>query len=794
MTRSGPGFLAIARGDLQEAVNIFRREMEREKTPSAYFGFGRAHLLLEDRATARWAFHKALELDPKDGEAAEALSLVDAEVAAPAMGKALAGVPARRFRAVKDYLEVHVGEWKRLFVKGINLGLGLPGHFPGEYPIRKGTYRKWFRQISDLGANAIRVYALHAPIFYEALEEWNRSGKVLYLLQGIWAEPPSDGDYSGEEYRVQVLGNIREAVDAVHGDLVLAPGPGRPEGTYTADASSFTIGFLYGREWEPCTVKHFNEMRGRERAGFRGGHLEIADGTPFEVELTRTLDALQGYERQRYGATRPCSVVNWPTLDPLTHPSESTTEEEAAFHGQRLRSAVCNENEDMESLDVSKIRAVAGAGFFATYHAYPYYPDFIDNDDPDAKEPYLAYLEALKAHHGSQPVLIAEFGVPSSRESAHRQRNGWTHGGHGEAQQGEIDALQMDTVRRAGMAGGVLFSWFDEWFKKNWIFQPYLLPPERKPLWFNLQDPEENYGLLAAYPGYPGKTVTLSGNRTEWEKAAALYREAAKPEGGGLRGLRVTHDEGFLYILLEAGGAVDFRKECYLVGINTCLPESGECLLPFGTGLLSPIGLHFLVDLRGERGSRLLAARSYDRFLNAGTGRIVPERSNDGAWVVLQSKTNARRISRDGKRFFPPHVYSMSPLRHGSLDAARADFHSLSDFFVSGDRVEIRIPWCMLNFTDPSSRTVLWMDGEARTRMTEGVRLLAASYRPREGIPAAEPTGRGGAVTDSLPRRFAAESVGRYTWEPWETPVYHTYLKKSYHIVREAFAAIPESV
>ncbi|MEW6718908.1 MAG: hypothetical protein AB1346_00480, partial [Thermodesulfobacteriota bacterium] len=711
------GTLAIERGDHQEAVNIFRREIGRGRSPAAYIGFGKAHFLLEDYPTARWAFHKALELEPGNEEAVRQLSLVEPKLAGLGAAGASKSRPAWRYRAVKDFLEVHRGEWTRLFLKGINLGLGIPGHFPGEYAIRKGTYLKWFRQISGLGVNAIRVYALHAPLFYEALDEWNRAGKTLYLVQGIWAEPPADDDYSGEAYRSYVLGNLRDAVDAVHGSAVLPPRPGQPDGKYTADASWFTIGYLYGREWEPCSVKRYNESKGRRRAGYRGKFLMIGDGSPFEVELTRVADLLQEYEQERYGSTRPCSVVNWPTLDPLVHPSESATEDEVAIQGQTLRSAVCNENEDMETLDVSKIVTVAGPGFFATYHAYPYYPDFIDNDDPEEKEPYLTYLKKLKSHHGGQPVLVAEFGVPSSRESAHRQRNGWTHGRHGEEEQGTIDVLQMNAVRGAGMAGGVLFSWLDEWFKKNWIFQPYLLPAERKPLWFNLQDPEENYGLLAAYPGYPGKVVTLSGNRSEWEDATVLYGRAGAPrkaEGGGpagIRGLRARHDEGFLYLLIETEGPVDFRRENYLVGMNSSLPESGERLLPFDTRILSPIGLHFLLHLCGERSSRLLAAQSYDRFLNAPSGKIVPERSEQGAWVQMQIRTNARRISKDGKRYFPAHVYSTSPLRHGSLDGSRGDFHSLSDFFVAGDRIEVRIPWCMLNFTDPSSRTVLWMDG-----------------------------------------------------------------------------------
>ena len=58
-------------------------------------------------------------------------------------------------------------------------------------------------------------------------------------------------------------------------------------------------------------------------------------------------------------------------------------------------------------------------GTFASFHAYPYYPDFLRHEAalrktrwdgrPDA---YAGYLRALKAHFTSMPVLVTEFGVP----------------------------------------------------------------------------------------------------------------------------------------------------------------------------------------------------------------------------------------------------------------------------------------------------------------------------------------------------------------------------------------------
>ncbi len=76
------------------------------------------------------------------------------------------------------------------------------------------------------------------------------------------------------------------------------------------------------------------------------------------------LDETASYENQQYNVIRPVSMSSWPTLDPLIHPTEIYTDE------------------DTESIDITKInREDAKAGLFATYHAYPYYPNFI-SDQP----------------------------------------------------------------------------------------------------------------------------------------------------------------------------------------------------------------------------------------------------------------------------------------------------------------------------------------------------------------------------------------------------------------------------
>ena len=110
---------------------------------------------------------------------------------------------------------------------------------------------------------------------------------------------------------------------------------------------------------------------------------------------------------------------------------------------------------------------------------------------------------------------------------------------------------------------------------------------------------------------------------------------------------------------------------------------------------------------------------------------------------------------------------------------------------LPANAVELRIPWGLLNFTDPSSKSVLWKGKGGLVRKTDGVRMVAVSYKPSGYGLTAAPTRRGSGHTDCLPADFRNERIKAYSWEGWDTPVYHTYLKESYHSYRRILAELP---
>jgi len=817
------GWCRIRRLRYADAAESFRAEL-RLLPGSAEARQGLA-LALAGSGDAKGALDLALPLIAEDPNDAEALA-----VAARALGAA-GNLPDRRIReprpitppvaqarAGRDYIEVR---WKDrympLFVKGVNMGVALPGKFPSEFPESVATYREWLDQIGSMGANAVRLYTLLPPAFYEALRDHDEAIAVaapasaapprgyLWLFQGVWTELPDEDRYDDPVFSAGFREEAERILDVLHGNIAVGRRPGHAFGLYRADVSAMTAGIILGREWEPFSVEAYDAAH--PGAVFKGRYFSMEDGKAMEAWVASTMDHAVAYEAGRYGTMRPVAFTNWPTLDPLRHETEATKAEEAAI-ARRLgipfeASAVHEYDNDGPSIDTNRIAASkeAIAGQFASYHAYPYYPDFM-NVDPgylkarDAQGPdnYVGYLTDLKRHHGTVPLMISEVGVPTSRGIAHVQPQGMNHGGHNEREQGEIDARLMQNIHDTGCAGGILFAWLDEWFKRNWLVMEFEKPAERNVLWLNALDPEQNYGLLAARPGKEGARILLDGKGGDWKGVPVLAGRGSTGGDGGpvLRAIRAYHDEAYFYLRLDADG-IDWATRRFFVGIDTYGAAEGDTRFPLGLGLRAPTGMEFMLDLTGEATSRLLVDTPYDLFSHRYNRpyRSVP--NDDGVYRTIEVETNRSRIGRDGT-VYPAVMNDLSPLRLGTTDPNAQDYDDLADwsFDARSGIIEVRIAWGLLNVTDPSSHRVVDDDparlDEVGTRVTDGFRLYAVAYDPRSG-----------AVLDTLPEAgpdgmLAASGATTYTWNGWDQPAFHTRLKKSYDIVRERFLSLPDVV
>jgi hypothetical protein len=446
---------------------------------------------------------------------------------------------------VDGRLTIYEGEsWQPRFWNGIDLGATLPGYAPGDLAPTKEDYLRWFPQMEEMNVDVLRVYTILPPHFYEALEEFNSTrADPLWLIQGVWSpeeELTGEDELGRDAYTPEITekfeNEISDAVHVVHGDANLPETFGHASGEFETDVSRYMLGWMVGTEWYPYAVKVTDEAN-RDTPLYYGEYFRATkEATPFESWLAQMLDALAKKEME-YGWQHPVALTNWPTTDPLSHPNEP------------------NGQEDLVSVDPMHLTPTSAwsAGYYASYHIYPAYPDFLRYEERyqtyrDAKgeiNPYAGYLNEMRAHHEGVPLVISEFGVPSSRAMARRGPLERTQGFYTEEEQGEVDADLLESIRSEGYDGGILFAWQDEWFKTTWNTTDLETPSKRRIKWRNRLTPEENFGVIAAEPGESVEEMILLDGKTEdWER-----REAESSREYPDFDLSVTHDEANLYIL-----------------------------------------------------------------------------------------------------------------------------------------------------------------------------------------------------------------------------------------------------
>lgn len=666
--------------------------------------------------------------------------------------------------AEQRYEVLQNGEWTPITIKGVNIGMAKPGVFPGEAGINKEDYANWFKAIGEMGANTIRVYTIHPPDFYEALLEYNEAHEQpLYLFHGVWLEEEPVEEHldvygeATEKFQIE----IQHIVDILHGNAVIEPKLGHASGTYTANVAPYILGWMIGIEWYPIAVDAVNKKYSG-KAQFDGDYFMTKNAEPFEIWLAEQMEFTAKYEAETYNWMRPFSFTNWVTTDLLDHPYEPS------------------EQEDMATVNPNVIyekAALKAVGQFASYHVYPYYPDLL-NYTPDyvnfvdhrgKNNNYAAYLKELHAAH-RMPILISEFGIPASRGLTHVNPFGWNQGFMEERRQGEILVSLYEDILHEGMLGGLVFTWQDEWFKRTWNTMD-LDNPDQRPFWSNAQTNEQQFGILS----FDTLKVKVDGDTTDWFGIEPFY------DTEQLR-MYIDSDERYLYMRLDVSD-VQFSNSYYPIIYFNMLGQQGNDTFA-GHSLLTKA--EFVLTLKDENNSRLVVDAYYDLFQKIyGDGlHLIPftgsKEKNSGQFNPIEYALNKPMILPVLNKQLDFEKYETGVLRRGDGNPDRMDYDSLADYEMNerDGIVELRIPWLLLNVTDPS-RLEVWSD------------IYAGHEMKREVIPGIEVGAllvRDEQVLAKVPQQAA--DLKMYTWTGWGMPAYKERLKESYYILQKKFTHI----
>ena len=591
--------------------------------------------------------------------------------------------------------------YKEFEIKGVNMGSGIPGEWSTDFAIDKETYLRWFDQIKDLGANTVRIYTVQNDTFYNAFYEYNHENPdPLYLIHGVWVNDyvlNSHRDAYNEDFFDTLLEDSKTVVDVLHGRKKINLGrmASAGHGTYNKDISPWVLGYILGVEWEDVTVVFTNEKykNNSKYNSYNGKYMYTTeDASPFEALLAKLGDKVIEYESEKYKVQKLVAFSNWPTTDPFYYPEQVT-----------------NFFMKCAQVDVENIKTTDAflSGQFVSYHIYPYYPDYLvhikdwgnfktniniaDFYENGVLNTYKAYLSMIKNHH-SMPVVISEFGVSTGRGMAQVDVNTGRNQGHmSETEQGDALVRCYNDIMDAGCAGSCVFTWQDEWFKRTWNTM-HAVNLMRTPYWSDYQTNEQYFGLLSFDPGKEQSVCYVDGDVSEWkDEDIVFFKEDLS--------LSLKYDERFIYLLARKKD-FDFENDTLYLPFDIT-PKSGSSYCE-SNGLLFDRAADFLLTINGKDNSRLQVQERYEALRSTYSENVY--KFDTYIEENIPDKDSPKFVNID--MILKAEVFETGILTYGNANPKAKDYNSLADFIVSGDYVEIKLPWQLLNFADPSRMTI----------------------------------------------------------------------------------------
>jgi len=261
-----------------------------------------------------------------------------------------------------------------------------------------------------------------------------------------------------------------------------------------------------------------------------------------------------------------------------------------------------------------------------------------------------------------------------------------------------------------------VFELLDEWFKKNWNT---LRADRNRKAWHNALSSEQWYGLLATEDQGP---ITIDGRFDDWEDARRLPY-TAQQETQFAR-VMVAHGADYLSLLLvKADGQPWTAEDHLLIGFDSDSTGGSH------TGDIFP-GVRFAQPadrlLRYLNGTMEMFVYSYFSIFNrhykhSGHALVLEYDDVPCDWITDPNSNRwepwdlivkySTYVNTKPQLTYKPHEIFTIPFQEGTTDAADPDFNNFAMFSRRGPMLELRIPWMLLGYSDPSNHELYAFDG-----------------------------------------------------------------------------------
>ena len=640
-------------------------------------------------------------------------------------------------------------KWQKFNIVGVNLNSIKPGNFSNDKVITEEEYLNWITIIDNMGANCIKVPDIMDNNFYNALYKFNEDKKdPIYVIQGIYFDEvdlKNGKDIQSEEIEEKFKKHIKLIIDSIHGNSFDLNEDIKNE-YYNTDISDYLIGYTLGIEFARNDLIHTELINNKD--SYNGKYFYTNnDASSFESYIAKMADYLVEYEYKQYKEQKLVGFIG------------------SSNNYKELNSS--NQNEDNSIKDYINPNNINSkgklkTGIFASYNLYPSYTNMNENQD-NIEE----YVNELKNTH-KIPIIIGEYGVPSSRNSA--DFNTDTNKGYiNEQEQGEILVDTYRTINDANIAGSFIFELQDSWQRTSWNTKELKIL-DRAPYWSDAQDYSQNFGLIAFDPSQADSKLYPDEKIDEWKNKNIINKNEDIS-------LSMRSDEKYLYFMLKSENTINLDKQDIYVYLditpNSGSTKSSQLNLNFD----KPVD--FIIEIKDRENAKVLVHEYYNYFsLNQNKKEyqkrpdLISVQSDMDEFSPIYIETSPRMYVEDLKKIVESKKFETGKLVHGNSNPLNENYNSASDFYVGNDYIEIRVPWSLLNFMDPSTKQI----------MDDIYKYFSAKPMIINEINV------GVTIKENEEIKEKLDST-KFKLNSWIKPNYHQRLKKSYYIIKDELNA-----
>lgn len=395
------------------------------------------------------------------------------------------------------------------------------------------------------------------------------------------------------------------------------------------------------------------------------------------------------------------------------------------------------------SFDISRLETTekAAGSFFAAYSLQPsdamlldHQTDYAGYTDETGSFAYGGYIQTFKALQTKYPVLIDRVGLSTNVNVYEKAEsvNGLT-----ELEQGTGLVRILTAISKEGYMGGLISDLDDNWAACSDEMQQYTIPLKNNTRWHNLLDAAQNTGILAVEPEEI-TDIGMSLKDTERMKEVKLDTDAE-----------------YFYMTILLSQETDYANEKLIIGLDTYHRSYGEYLYDPNLFATSLSGMEYIIKFDSKETAAIYVVPDYNRD----KGNYCPTESYLGAYDLV------------------------TQLQYGTFE------FSNNNFYQTGSTLHIRIPWSLLNFTDPSQKIVI-SDTRTpeeiaedayglQTQSTSGIlfSLIISDIQTQDTLYA-------------FPLNKQASGYKTFAWNTWQTPAYQFRSKESFNILLRYFSTL----